>query len=136
MGPAGWSARGGAPGPGVGRDRARRNRADGSVAGAMGCLLLMVEKPSWGGSEQLIYARGPSLLVTGVTTLRVTRRKGDLWRVAARVPARRSPVEIPGLSPPRLPGAVLWLLARKAAAGVFLDLPPGRQPLLWLHPGP
>src|SRR5437879_7813544 len=127
MGPARWSAMGGAPGPGVGRDRARRNRADGSVAGAMGCLLLMVEKPLWGGSEQLIYARGPSLLVTGVTTLRVTRRKGDLWRVAVRVAARRSQVEIPGLSHQVVPEAVVRLLVHEAKARLFVDASGGMQ---------
>src|SRR3989442_15394531 len=127
MGPAGWSARGGAPGPGVGRDRARRNRADGSVAGAMGCLLLMVEKPSWGGSEQLIYARGPSLLVTGVTTLRVTRRKGDLWRVAARGAARRAQVEIPRLSHHGVPQAVVRLPLPQAEARLFVKWPRGTR---------
>src|SRR3989442_225426 len=87
----------------------------------------MVEKPSWGGSEQLIYARGPSLLVTGVTTLRVTRRKGDLLRVAVRIALRRSQLQIPGLSHQVVPEAVMRLLVHEAEAGLFVDAPGGMQ---------
>src|SRR5712692_9132214 len=81
------SGTGGAPGPGVGRERARCGCPDSSVAGAMACLPLMAG--SLGGFRPTIYRREPPERVTRVTRLRVIRPAADRSRAATRVAADR-----------------------------------------------
>src|SRR2546426_12018718 len=71
-----------------------------------------------GGFGTLIYNRGPPVQVTGVTSLRVTRRAVDLLWVAVRVALRRSQVQIPGLAHQVVPEAVMRLFMHQAEAGL------------------